>query len=130
MLASLFLEYRSPARESRFLGAGWGMRDVRGPYIISSSAKLEITRTLFSTVRRMKLTLTLESSNRLQSDAMLVGLSCERRKETIVLKRNRSTLVEIPDISCPSTEFFELSISVAQLDVIALNWLRLEMQSS
>ena len=39
---ALEVDYRAPSREDLFLASGWGVRDVGGPYINSSSATIII----------------------------------------------------------------------------------------
>jgi len=130
--SNFFVDYRGQSKENLFLAGGWGMRDVRGPYIISAAGTIRIDGRLLSRSVESKLTLSLEASNRLAAAAILVTAICERRKKTIIIVRNQSVTIEFPATVRGPSEHFDLAIHVPESgaasaaslrDVVALNWL-------
>jgi hypothetical protein len=66
------IDYRAPSRERLFLGDGWGVRDVRGPYLSAPEATFILHSWALSRTLPSKLTLTLSLSDRAEVNALFV----------------------------------------------------------
>lgn len=130
MREAFFVEYRAPSAERRLLGDGWGVRDVRGPYM-ASAALLSFSGDLLTSERISGLTLCLECSNRLAIDVLNVNVGGDFGQQSFLLARNKSVCVEFfvgaDQRNCGGEIRISLGLSLDrirrhQTDVVALNW--------
>lgn len=134
---SLSVDYRAPSKEIVFLAEGWGIRDVRGPYITRDKAFLRISEEFLSATVPSTLRLSLELSNRCSTEGLVVRFEGIFGNRGLLLARNKSADIIFENVLA-KFGCYELAIYVPQClaseamflqDVVALNSLSLQRWS-
>src|SRR6516164_109532 len=134
----LYIDYRAPSQEWLFLGYGWGVRDVRGPFLSTPEAEIVLYNWALSPNLVSTLTLSFSLALRAQMNAVLVKARGDfGRTQCIVPKPGKSTMT-IPSLlsntrSGPTiiklSSVFHLDEQIATLagttDIVAIDELRL-----
>jgi hypothetical protein len=136
ILFDLNVQYSSPSKEKLFLGSGWGVRDVRGPYLAAEGGNIAIGCWALSPEVPSRIHLQFEMSNRSALEAAVLCASGTFGTKTCYIIRNKigelmienalSTIDEdyLIKITQPRTLHsarFDYSLS----DLIAVNALRI-----
>lgn len=87
----LTVVYRAPSKERSFLGRGWGIRDIRGPYLDGFVGHIHIANGILSLETPSTILLVLSVSNRCPTDSILVKVSTAEKEISKKAKRNEST---------------------------------------
>ena len=87
----LTIIYRAPSKEKLFLGKGWGIRDVRGPYLDGFMGHIHIASEVLSSETPSTISLVLSASNRCPTSFVLAKISTAEREVSKKVKRNGST---------------------------------------
>jgi hypothetical protein len=131
MQFALIIDYRNPSSERLFLGSGWGVSDVRGPYLNANIGMICISPWALSSVMPSLITLEFEMSNRACVEAVSLRADGNFEMKTCFLQRNKSSKLLIEDIVwhrqrdfvicivCPGTPILNAS------EVISLNGMTL-----
>ena len=138
----LYVDYRAPSREWLFLGYGWGVRDVRGPYLSTPEAEIVLYNWALSQNLPSTLTLSFSLARRAQVNAVLVRAQGDfGRTECIVPKFGKATMtisslranIYLNPKIIKLSSVFHLDEQIATLpgttDIVAIDKLRLIRQS-
>lgn len=138
MTLEIHVIYKAPSRERLFLGNGWGIRDVRGPYLSLINAEIVIGNWALSPKVPSTIDLTLSLSSRCEVDALFVEITSVSESRKIIIERNDSTNVSMPNIFANMSDdnaviivkqLFQLPDGAAALgdtgDIVAIDELRL-----
>jgi hypothetical protein len=87
----LTVKYRSPSKEKSFLGKGWGLRDVRGPYLDGFVGHICIVAAVLSSEIPSTISLVLSVSNRCPTPFVLVKVSTHGKEISKNVDKNNST---------------------------------------
>lgn len=98
MVFDIHIIYKAPSNENLFLGAGWGVRDVRGPYLFARSAEIVIDNWALSAKVPSTLKLTLSVSNRCEVDALFVRATGAFGSAQLLVRRNDEAVFTLTDI--------------------------------
>ena len=98
MQFELKIDYRSPSQERLFLGSGWGIRDVRGPYLNASEGRICISPCVLSPVKPSVISLQFGMSNSALLDAVSLQATGDFGVKSCFLERNNATELIIEDI--------------------------------
>jgi hypothetical protein len=98
MVLNVHVIYKAPSRERLFLGAGWGGRDIRGPYLSEAGAEIIIGNWVLSQKTPSKVELTLDVSNRCEVDALFVRATGMFGSIQTSVKRNEETILTLSGI--------------------------------
>jgi hypothetical protein len=142
MTFELHVSYKVPSKEWIFLGAGWGIRDIRGPYISQPAAYLHIENWALSQIFPSKLILMFSMSHRAAVDAMVVRAVGAFGQSHVILGKHRQASMTIsPCVRDPVLNFAsillhptfgpgnDISISGDTIDLVALDELQLLRES-
>ena len=127
MAVSISVKYCSLDGERAFLGDGWGAYDVGGPYLITSSGRIDIPNLLLQSRSEMALYLTFAVSNRIGSDSLEVVVKHNTCTYGTTIHRNE--LAEIAITNLQETNEVSCSLSVQAL-VIEQKGFRTVMRSA
>lgn len=95
---TLTVDYRAPSRESLFLGAGWGIRDLRGPYLSAPEAELLIDNWALSATVPSILTITLSISGRATVSGVFVRASSTVGSVQCIVAKERKSILTMPPL--------------------------------
>ena len=95
------VRYTAPSKERLFLGKEWGLRDVRGPYLVGSVGHIYIAGVVLSSEIPSTISLVLSVSNRCPTPYILVKVSMARKEISKKIGRNESAdfILAIDEIS-------------------------------
>jgi hypothetical protein len=102
---------KSSTYESLFLGKGWGIRDVRGPYLTQPRGTLAIAPWALSRRVGSEVHLRFGLSNRCPVDALIFGISGRFGASSQIIQRNSEADVVLADVTAAS------ELDVYQIDV-------------
>jgi hypothetical protein len=138
MVLKIHVIYKAPSWERLFLGAGWGGRDIRGPYLSGAEAEIVIGNWALSPKIPTTVKLTLSVSNRCEVDALFIRASSAFGSAQILLKRNEETILTLPNILADSVHNNTMIIlkptfgaddriaaTPGSIDIVALNELQI-----
>src|SRR5215471_14243581 len=91
-------DYKSEAWETLFLGDGWGVRDVRGPYMTQPRAVLAISSWALSASVGSQVHLRFGLSGRCPVDALIFNLSGGFVSVPRIIRRSSDVDVMLDDI--------------------------------
>ena len=92
------IRYDCVAKETMFLATGWGIRDVRGPYLNKPEGKIVIPDWVLAYTVPTDLTLTFGLSNRSEYEFVEVSVAGSAGVFTEQLEQNGSCEIVIPSI--------------------------------
>jgi hypothetical protein len=95
---TLTVDYRAPSRESLFLGAGWGIRDLRGPYLSAPEAEILIDNWALSATVPSILTITLSISGRATVNGVFVRENSAFGSAQCIVANDRRSLLTMPPL--------------------------------
>jgi len=98
MRFELRIDYRSPSQEKLFLGIGWGIRDVRGPYLNANEGRICISPWALSPVMPSVISLQFGMSNRAILQAVSLQAAGDFWVRSCFLERNKSAELLIEGI--------------------------------
>ena len=135
---SFEVDYRASSQEVTFLQYGWGVRDVRGPYIRSNVGTLLIDDRHIKNIQRIDISFRLSASNRLPTDAATVIVEGPGSTQVIIIRKNEDHTVSLPSVSkCAGQILIKITPPQANFgsrimlnDVISLDWIRIETCNS
>jgi hypothetical protein len=132
------VDYRAPSQEWLFLGNGWGVRDVRGPYLSASEAEIIIYNWALSRSSPSTLRLTLSLSSRAEVNALFVRARGEFGTSQCIVGKikhsimtispllgndaNYSTIIKLWSVFRPDEN---IPISQGRIDIVAIDKLQL-----
>ena len=87
----LTVKYRSPSKEISFLGEGWGLRNVRGPYLDGYMRHICIVAAVLSSKIPSTISLVLSVSNRCPTPFVLVKVSTPEKEISKNVHKNKSS---------------------------------------
>jgi hypothetical protein len=132
------IDYRAPSRETLFLGDGWGVRDVRGPYLSASEGEIIIYKWALSRLVPSVLTLTLSLSSRADVNALFVRASGKFGTTQCVVDKTQRSIITIPGLlitdgltptviklSSMFRPALQIAVSPGTMDIVAIDELRL-----
>lgn len=132
------VDYRAPSREKLFLGDGWGVRDLRGPYLSSPEGEIILNEWALSRVTPSTLTLTLSLSGRAEVNALFVKASGNFGTTQCVVDKTQRSIIVIsgllvsdrldPTIIKLRSTFRpdqQIAASPGTMDIVAIDALRL-----
>ncbi len=90
MQFELKIDYRSPSQERLFLGSGWGIRDVRGPYLNANEGRICISPWALSPVKPSVISLQFGMSNCALLQAVSVQATGAFGVKSCFLERNKA----------------------------------------
>jgi hypothetical protein len=95
----LKIDYRAPSKERLFLGSGWGIRDVRGPYVSGTAAEIVIESWALSKIAPSEIRLTLSMSNRADVDGLTLRIRGTLSHTQAILSKTKPTCIILTGIS-------------------------------
>lgn len=98
MVLNILVIYKTPSQERLFLGDGWGIRDVRGPYLSAPTADIIIGNWALSPKVPSTVKLTLSVSNLCEVDALFVRATGAFGWAQTIVKRNNEAILTLPNI--------------------------------
>ena len=115
----LAVKYRAPSKERLFLGKGWGIRDVSGPYLDGFVGLIRIAGAILSSEISSTISLVFSASNRSPTPFILVKVSMAGKETSKNIEKNGSAeftlesiylkpsddleiLVHLPDVQTPA----------------------------
>ena len=98
MLLELSVNYEAPSRETLFLESGWGIRDVRGPYLGVPEGLIRINRWALSSRVPSRICLQFEMSNRVILEATAIQAIGDFGRQTCYVSRNRTLDLVIENV--------------------------------
>lgn len=138
MVLDININYKAPSSERLFLGNGWGVRDIRGPYITATTAQIVIDNWALSPKIAAVVTLAFSVSNRCEVDALFVRAIGVFGSVHTLIKRNEEATLRISKIfSDPIRKHAIILVeptfgvngiiaaTPGTIDIVALNELRL-----
>jgi hypothetical protein len=108
----LIVKYKSPSKEWSFLEKGWGIRDVRGPYLNTFTGHICISNEILLPEIPSTISLTLSLSNRCPTASILVQALASNRKVIHSVNRNDSADFVFESVVRDSTGKFQIEISI------------------
>ena len=140
-LVTLYLtaRYRAPSKEKSFLGDGWGIRDVRGPYLSGSLGRICIAGAVLSPDIPSTISLVLSASNRCPAPSIMARVSVAGKVVSKSVGKNGSAdfvldsiyagpvgnldlLVELPEVRTAADQ--ERFYSILAIDELTIERLR------
>jgi hypothetical protein len=138
MVINIHVVYKAPSRERLFLGNGWGIRDVRGPYLSATTADIIIDNWALSPKAPSTVKLTLSVSNLCEIDALFVRATGAFGSEQTLVKRNDEAILTLTNIlSDPIRDHTvividptfgpgdKIAATAGTIDIVAINELQL-----
>ena len=138
MVLDINVDYKAPSWERLFLGKGWGVRDIRRPYITDTTAQIVIDNWALSPKTAATVKLTLAVSNRCEVDALFVRAIGVFGSAQNLVKRNDEATLTISNVFADPIRkhaviLLEPTFGVngiiaatpGTIDIVALNELRL-----
>jgi hypothetical protein len=98
MVFNIHVIYKVPSQERLFLGNGWGIRDVRGPYLAAPTADIIIDNWALSSKVPSTVKLTLSVSNLCEVDALFVRATGAFGSGQTLVKRNDEAVLTLSDV--------------------------------
>jgi hypothetical protein len=98
MVLNIHIIYKAPSQQRLFLGNGWGIRDVRGPYLSALTADIIIDNWALSPKVPSTVKLTWSVSNLCEVDAMFVRATGAFGSEQTLVKRNDEAILTLTNI--------------------------------
>lgn len=108
----LIVKYKSPSKEWSFLEKGWGIRDVRGPYLNTFTGYICIGNEVLLPKVPSTVSLTLSLSNRCPIASILVQALASDRKVIHRINRNESFDFVFESVVRDLTSGFRVEISI------------------
>lgn len=135
---ALEVDYRASSREDLFLASGWGIRDVGGPYIMSSSAMIIIPNWGLSNQHASIISLMLALSNRSPVDALLISVMSSRNSTNYFISKNDAIIAKFNNVILNDREdHFDILIKVGIdphrsefCDLVRIDKLRIDRNAS
>lgn len=132
----LTVKYSSSSKEWIFLKEGWGIRDVRGPYLNTFTGHICISNDILLPAVPSTISLTLSLSNRCPTTSILVQASACGKIMTNSIEKNSSREFIFDSVLRKSTRNFDIFVSIpivktcAELkkycDIIAIDEITIE----
>jgi hypothetical protein len=125
------------AWETLFLGGGWGVRDVRGPYMTEPRAVLAISSWALSARVGSQVHLRFGLSNRCPLDALTFNLSGKFGSVSRMIRRSSDVYVMLDDIRIePGSEEYLINVVLHDpakvlkfMDVLAIDRIAIQRSS-
>lgn len=111
--------YRAPSKESSFLGRGWGIRDVRGPYLDGFVGHIHIAGGALSSEIPSTISLVLSASNRCPTPFVLAKVSTAEKEVSNNVKRNGSTDFILDSVYAHTSGSLDLLIQLPKVQTDA-----------
>lgn len=111
--------YRAPSKEKSFLGKGWGIRDVRGPYLDGFVGHIHLAGEVLSSEIPSTISLVLSVSNRCPTSYILAKVSTAEREISKKVKRNGSTDFVIDSIYARTSGNLDLLVNLPEVQTDA-----------
>jgi hypothetical protein len=138
MVLNIHVIYKAPSRELLFLGTGWGVRDVRGPYLSEMGAEIIIGNWALSQRIPSRVELTLSVSNRCEVDALFVRATGLSGSAQTLVKKNEEAILILTGILADRLRDHaaivlqstfgvndRIAATPGSIDIVAINELRL-----
>ena len=106
------VRYKAPSKEKLFLGGGWGLRDVRGPYLDGLVGHIFITNTILSPEIPSTVSLVLSASNRCPTPSILAKVSTAKAEVSKKVVRNGSTDFVLDSVYAGPTNDLEIVVQL------------------
>jgi hypothetical protein len=130
---------KSAAWETLFLGDGWGVRDVRGPYMTRPRAVLAISAWALSARAGSQVHLRFGLSNRCPVDALIFNLSGGFGSVSRIIRRSSDVDVMLNDIRIErGSEQYLINVALHNpepanvlkfMDILAINRIAIQRSS-
>ena len=116
-LVTLYLtaRYRAPSKERAFLGDGWGIRDVRGPYLNGSVGHVCIDSAVLSSEIPSTISLVLSASNRCPTPSVMAKVSAPGKTVSRSVAKNGSADFIIESIYAGPMGNLELLVQLPEV---------------
>lgn len=111
----LYVNYCPPGEERLFLGEGWGVRDVRGPYLMASSGTVLIDSWALSVKYPSKIELTFELSNRAHVEFSTIHIVGNFRTRVLRVYKNKASSITLAGMLADKENEGSIVISILQL---------------
>jgi hypothetical protein len=132
----LKVSYKAPSEERVFLGDGWGVRDIRGPYICKNKAEIVIGNWALSHSIPSEVVLSLSMTNRAAVDALMIRVTGPFGFTHAVLSKREQKLIILPEVLSDSTRGSivlvlepgfgnDFALSPGTVDIVALDELQI-----
>ena len=120
-LVTLYLtvRYRVPSKERSFLGKGWGIRDVRGPYLDGFVGHICIAGAVLSSETPSTISLVLSASNRCPTPFILAKVSTAGKEVSKNINKNGSTDFILESIYANSVDNLDLLVQLPDVQTAA-----------
>ena len=132
----LVVKYKAPSKERLFLEEGWGLRDVRGPYLDGPIGRVCVTNAVLSSEIPSTISMVLSLSSRCPTPAVVVKISTADKDVTGVIHRDASTDFALNSTCANSKQGFEFLVQMPYIydnsklgafwDVLAIDELTIE----
>jgi hypothetical protein len=111
----LTVKYRAPSKERSFLAKGWGLRDVRGPYLDGFVGHIQISGAVLSSERPSTISLVLSASNRCPTSFILATALISNNEMTKSIDRNGSTDFVFESVYASSSGCLNLLVKLPEV---------------
>lgn len=111
--------YRAPSKERSFLGNGWGIRDVRGPYLDGFVGHIHIVGGVLSSEIPSTISLVLSVSNRCPTVSVLAKVSTAEKEVSEKVKRNGSTDFILDTVYARTSGNLDLLVQLPEVQTCA-----------
>ena len=111
----LTVRYRAPSKERSFLENGWGLRDVRGPYLDGSIGHICITNTVLSSDTPSTVSLVLSASNRCPTPSVRARVMMGNEEVAKDIDRNGSADFAFGSVYATSMRCLELLVELPEI---------------
>jgi len=101
------------------LGKGWGIRDVRGPYLDGLIGHIHIVGEVLSSEIPSTISLVLSLSNRCPTSSILAKVSADEREVSKKVKRNGSTDFILDSVYARTSGSLDLLVQLPEVQTCA-----------
>ncbi len=111
----LIVKYKAPSKERSFLERGWGIRDVRGPYLNKSTGHIYISNEVLLAEVPSTISLNISLSNRCPTPSIMVQALTSYKKVIHNVNRNDSSDFVFESIVRDPTGRFGIEVSIPSI---------------
>lgn len=123
------------SQENCFLGEGWGIKDVRGPYLNGPIGIVKLHNSILSKSIGSNITIVLSTSNRCPIDSISITVKLNDKEITTHIKRNSSQEVVFVEVLANHKQETQILIcdtsissnaTIEYLDIISIDEITIE----
>lgn len=129
------VNYKSPSKEESFLKSGWGIRDVRGPYLSENIGYIQIPNNLLLADIASTICFTLSLSNRCSVKVIEVQAKSFDKHIIQNIRKNESCDFTFDNVFFDKENTLKIGISIStnsnvrnsqDIDILSIDFLTIE----